>query len=373
MEDNTMDSKIRPDMGVYRPLTGITNQPYVLTEKELMEANPAVKDRIQWLGRPIWRLMRLFIEVKKRLPPFTIKAATPMVEEPANAETMGQIVEYATQIRLKQHRQFQYSLVTHQSTAWLMRWDQAGALVATSFDYQKDPYQLIRFFYIIGQMNDAQLGLDPTVKPLDEGDKASWDDGLKQVQDEDLRKRIMAATDDKWPLQRVEVNGEDLADAKTRWHSDGNNERIPTKAPRQLLIGKPCVGHQSPTGRCTKGYIAFDLKDEKFVFLKDCWRLDHKKVVPEMVTYKKLRDEQVENIPEVKYGGDVYNPSGGLQRTLAHRSLRGYCPHIHTRLVLEEIGRPLSEYVDSHELIQVVGGALEGTQFPIFCAICDSC
>lgn len=347
-------------------------QPYVISEKERTDAHLAVANRRQWLGRSIWQWMRLFVEVKRMRPPFATKAAMPNVEAPANTDAIGQIAEYAAQIRLKQHRQFQYSVVTHKQTAWLMRWDQAGALVATSFNYQKDPYQLIRFFYIIGQMNDAQLGLDPTVKPSEKEDKALWDNALKKVEDADLRKRIMASTDDDWPLQRVEVNGETLENAKTRWESHKNEPHPSTVASRQLLIGKPCVGHQSPTGRGTKGYIAFDLEGKQFVFLKDCWRLDHEKVIPEMVTYRELEEKQVENLPHVKYGGDVYNPSGGLQRTLTHRYLRGYCPHIHTRLVLEEIGRPLNEYADSHELIQAVEGALEGTRFHISCAICDS-
>ncbi len=134
--------------------------------------------------------MCVFVEVKTDNAFFRAEDEETPYEDSDDPVPTGRTMDCATQIRLEQHRQTQYSVVTLRSTAWLLRWDQVGALVATSFDYKKDPYLLARFFYLIGQMNDSQLGLDPTLQPLEQDDQKLWDQYLEEVTDEDLRKHL---------------------------------------------------------------------------------------------------------------------------------------------------------------------------------------
>lgn len=341
------DTDLRPDISIHRI-------PYEAS----VEGSSITGPRLAWQGRPSWRRMRLFVEVKAASSPFTLEG---LLSESGNTDAKGQISEYAGAIRLFQHRHFTYSVVTWREHARLIRWDQAGALVSTSFNYKEDPSKLIRFFYLVGQMTDTQLGLDPTVVPAESTEDTLWEEYAKLEQDKYIRSSIAAATAGNWPLEKVTVNGENLEAAAKRWKDKGNTASVPEIAPRDLLVGRPYVGHHTPTGRGTKGYVAFDLEDKKFVFLKDCWRVVHKKVEPEMSIYAHLRKSEVPNIPTVLYGGDVYSlSSNARQETRTQTELDGFCGYIHTRLVMKEIGRPLSEYQNSHELVVATRDALKG-------------
>lgn len=346
-----------PDLSIHRETA---EKPYEISDEDREHATISDNLRRPWLGRPSWRHMRLYTEVKAEKSPFTLEG---LLSESGNIDAQGQISEYAAEMRLSQHRQFSYAVVTKRRHARLLRWDQAGALVSADFDYQADPSKLIRFFYLVGQMSDTQLGLDPTVVPADSDETALWAEFAKHEKDKYIRTSIATATADGRPLEKVTVNGENLEAAAERWKDKGNTASIPNTTPRQLLVGRPCVGHHTPTGRGTKGYVAFDLQDRKFVFLKDCWRLVHKKAEPEMSIYAHLHKSQVPNIPDVLYGGDVYSPSGARQDTHTETKFEGsFCGYVHTRLVMKEIGRPLSEYQNSHELVVAVRDALKGTE-----------
>lgn len=234
-------------------------------------------------------------------------------------------------------------------------------LALTTSNSKKDLWaKSICFFYTLGQMTDIQLGLDPTVVPASPDEIVLWGEYAKLEQDKYICNSIAAATADNWPLEKMTVNGEDLEAAAGRWKDKGNIASVPEMASRELLVGRPCVVHSTPTGRETKGYVAFDLADKKFVFLKDSWRVVHKKVEPEISIYAHLHKNHVSNIPTVLYGGDVYTSSDTRQETHTQTELDGFCGYIHTRLVMKEIGRPLSEYKNSHELVVATGDALKG-------------
>lgn len=333
---------------------------------ELTKLKPAISiyreatdDYHPSLRRVSWQNMRLFVEIQPVESSFDVDDI--FVAESEDGSEEHRILEYVTEMRLAQHRHFSYAAVTCRQHARFLRLDQAGSLISAAFDFKEDPSKLLNFFYLVGQMSDTQLGLDPTVKPAEVEDVKLWDRYAQMIQNEYTRGLIDAAR--QWNLSKVTVDGEDLPAAKERWDSKRNTPSVPAAAPRQLLVGRPHVGHHTPVGRGTKGYVALDLQDKRFVFLKDSWRLEHDKREPEMVFYALLAESYVANIPKVICGGDVYSPSGSLQRTYTDRHLKtGYCAYIHTRLVIEEIGRPLNEYKDSHELILAVRDALRGAR-----------
>ena len=138
---------------------------------------------------------------------------------------------------------------------------------------------------------------------------------------------------------------------------DGSDTRGETKS---YLIGRHISGQYSPVGRCTRGYIAFDLETKELVFFKDQWRCLGR-VRTELETYKRLHQHHVPHIALPVAGGDISH-----QRTLT----QGYLTHIpheeihsqrvHTRLVTKQVGLMLETYQDSAELLIIVGHALVG-------------
>ena len=147
----------------------------------------------------------------------------------------------------------------------------------------------------------------------------------------------------------------------------GTRRRTRSQAKRKktYLVGRHVSGHYSPTGRCTKGYVAFDLEDNELVFLKDQWRSVGAKHT-ELETYQELHKYGVKCIATVLAGGDVVDDDdAAVQSTISQRYLKmprrkRPLERIHTRLVTREIARSLDDYMDSVELIYVCTQALVG-------------
>jgi hypothetical protein len=141
------------------------------------------------------------------------------------------------------------------------------------------------------------------------------------------------------------------------------------KRMKPYLVGRYVASHLSPTGRCTRGYVAFDLEDRELVFFKDQWRPGNCKHT-ELETYQELHKHKVKCIATVLAGGDVIdNETVTVQATISQRYLkmpekRRPVQRIHTRLVTKEVGRSLDDYDDSVELIFVCTQALIG-EFPL--------
>ena len=97
------------------------------------------------------------------------------------------VTEYASQLFHRQHRCHAFSVSIWRQYFWLIRWDRAGAVMTEKCDYQQDPLSLYRFFYIIAQMSDTQLGWDPSVRRLREEDSADkalveqWESALEKL------------------------------------------------------------------------------------------------------------------------------------------------------------------------------------------------
>lgn len=127
-----------------------------------------------------------------------------------------------------------------------------------------------------------------------------------------------------------------------------------TSSQQSFLIGKPISSHYSLTGRCTRGYIAFDLQNGCMVFLKDQWRSVNR-LRSELETYKLLHQKGVRCIATPIAGGDIQS-----QHTKAQVHVAWVPKRVHTRLVLKEVGRPLLEYKNSTELLATITYAFMG-------------
>lgn len=107
------------------------------------------------------------------------------------------------------------------------------------------------------------------------------------------------------------------------------------------------------------------------VFLKEQWRANAPGVNPEIKTYMRLREHNVQCVATVIAGGDVSSPgSSSVHKTVSQRFFDkqglDLPERIQTRLVLKEVGRPLETYSDSIELIQVTTHALIGAPSLLF-------
>ena len=391
----------RPDISIYLRRD---NKQY--STSEALKDNA---DRKKWAGATKWDLIKLFVEVKKNNDnPFNRpgKSYRPLPRSPRSASVRGQIAEYASQIRLRQHRTSILSVSIYRTTVRFLRWDAAGVMVSEAVNLVEDAGRIafLRFFYLLDQMTDVQLGWDSTVTDPDEKecavcraasrklyvfdeedgedeeeedeedeeDEEENDDGEEDVKGDEY---FRAPFGDDHRLYKVTVNGDSMKKASDRWqaniqHGPAAANSIPSSQPRVFIVGRPLFGNASFTGSCTKGFVAYEIKKKRFVFLKDTWRLDysHKEQEeadspkPETVIYQRLYEKDVINIPTIICGGDVYNTTGERkrQRTSSQRHMNFWRARVHTRLVIEELGKPLHMHSSSLEFVAAVYGALRG-------------
>ena len=120
-------------------------------------------------------------------------------------------------------------------------------------------------------------------------------------------------------------------------------------------------------GRATKRFIAFNVEEKTFCFLKDSWRPDSPSIHPELEVYEKLAPNNIIGIATVHSGGDLFLPtfhesSAEIQVTKT-QTLPGATQNlrrIHTRIVLNEVAIPLERYRHSKELCIAILCALSG-------------
>ncbi|RDX51396.1 hypothetical protein OH76DRAFT_1481666 [Lentinus brumalis] len=104
-------------------------------------------------------------------------------------------------------------------------------------------------------------------------------------------------------------------------------------------------------GRCTRGFLAYDITGKALRFLKDVWRLDLERVQPEHKVYERLHSKDVGYIATCLAHEDVPSSNGDWQRTTVHSLLTPPRPaRGHYRLLIEEVCRPLTDFKDFAEL-----------------------
>jgi hypothetical protein len=123
-------------------------------------------------------------------------------------------------------------------------------------------------------------------------------------------------------------------------------------------------GNSSLTGRSTRAFPVFDPETRRIVFLKDTWRIDLPGMVQEGDIYKQLHDAGVPKIAPFEVGADIPNHRTRTQDFVTKewalpipQALR---PHQHYRLVLGVVGRPLSSFTSTWELVRAIRDAICG-------------
>ncbi|KAL4245053.1 hypothetical protein ABKN59_010107 [Abortiporus biennis] len=134
---------------------------------------------------------------------------------------------------------------------------------------------------------------------------------------------------------------------------DGNDSST-----REFLVGGMMYASPSVIGRGAKVSVGYDMKDGVLVLLKDSWRIVAAHVHPEHEVYARLKEHKVPHVGNVVCGGDVgdNDPSTVYLRYITRKHHRRQ----HYRLVLKEIGRPLSEYQSEYHPPCYLSAALLG-------------
>ncbi|KDQ59814.1 hypothetical protein JAAARDRAFT_153902, partial [Jaapia argillacea MUCL 33604] len=125
----------------------------------------------------------------------------------------------------------------------------------------------------------------------------------------------------------------------------------------QFIVGRPHFRNDDVVGRATRGYVALNVETMEFVWLKDVWRI--RDLHKEGDVIYEMNEAQVPNVPTLVCHGDVEDQrtltDKLLENKVQDRRMKGY---IHYRLVVREVARPLWEFENGQELVQILGGCL---------------
>ncbi|KAH8926996.1 hypothetical protein BT69DRAFT_1258682 [Atractiella rhizophila] len=234
--------------------------------------------------------------------------------------TRDQITIYSTIVLSSQERTRSYSFFVQGHTARLLSHSRGGFEVTPSFDYVKTSHLREFFWRYTHASDDEDRGHDTTIKDIDKNDKG--------VEEARVKLNLQAGK----PLLKVEVQN------------------------KVFYISDPFLfRHNQPVGRGTRCFEAYDPVEKRLVLLKDTWR--HAEYPREGDIYAQLHEKGVPNILRVVAEGDVL---GKLHRAKRLKDGKADGKEMaHYRIVLDKVGRPLSEFTSSYELVKGYADAFE--------------
>ena len=227
-----------------------------------------------------------------------------------------------------------------------------------AFQWKTQPDTLCEFFWRLNFLSPVDRGYDTTVTPV--------------MDDDDEAKAALSKlrTYEGWE------NGEKL-EITNLYRILVYDDRATDGQLRSYITPGAIWDTNELFGRCTLGYIAYDVATSKLVYLKDFWRTDLPRIPKEGDVYRKLHDAKVPYIPALGPAGDVpLSPDhAGTQRTKTQDYLKGsgrgveWCPgrpvvepYVHYRLVLETLGQPLNTFKSTRQLCEVIRDAIVGKE-----------
>ncbi|KAI0645292.1 hypothetical protein C8Q79DRAFT_763078 [Trametes meyenii] len=331
--DDSCDSKQAVDCGMYRE----GNAPPVRTD-EHGNAGPRATD---------WSNIEVSIECKSGTDkdPFDDTEPDGQVRSEHRKETLGQILGYLQFIFDRQQRMFLFMVLILGPYARVVRVDRSGIFVTKRLNYLTDGEPLAEFFWRFARLSSVERGQDPTAEriTLDSSYANLLKAKVLSMDKDDYRRGLFEATlDEKWPWWLLRFDDEE------------------TKKTRKFVVGKPNFTSPGVAGRGTRGFIALDLEKPtgSLVYLKDAWRVVHDDILKEGTTLKKLNAGNVSHVPTLEAHGDLIGQTTVSQdlwfKYRPSISRNTPCPlkkHAHYRLVVQEVGKPLTEFASGYDLL----------------------
>ncbi|KAF8222204.1 hypothetical protein L208DRAFT_1371169 [Tricholoma matsutake] len=319
---NLVDTHSHPDMSV-------TNEPEIKPDVSLYESGCRKDPNVVTDISLIDMIMEFKLDPKD--DPFRDNG-TFEHDTVQSADTRGQITTYATKQLASQFRTHAFSVVICKDMARLIYWDRSGAVVTESFSYVEQPW-LANFCWRYTHSSRQVRGIDESVTMPTDVDAAQAH-----------RARVALELDDDKPLFKFAIYCEEGGDVSYCFGS------------------KPWFkGNGSPTGRATRVFIVYDPVLDRRVLMKDTWRVSLDGMQTEGAIYRRLHAANVSHIARFLRGGDVTSP---FCRTRSHKFARQFClklrPHSHYRFTLDDIGRDLTSFTTTKELVETMAGAFQG-------------
>ena len=298
--------------------------------------------------------------------PFDDNRPTGAPHDRKRREAFDQVLAQVQSILQRQHRTFLFMVIFVGSSARLVRFDRSSVFATRLFKLDDNDF-VIDFFARYIHLSPENRGYDSSAQYINPvaRDSGSFAEKMRGcLQDAKARKEEdhiialwEASLDERWPWWKLRVPDE--LTNQDRWY----------------VVGKPSFKAHGVLGRCTRGYVAVEVidgeLDEKFVYLKDTWRvvvtdpLDESAYLrKEGATLHDLNLAKAKNVPTLVCHGDLL-----AQHTRAPASwteaLPGFRPpsktYQHYRLVVQEVGKPLFEFANSGELVAAVYDCVKGT------------
>ncbi|KAI0753086.1 hypothetical protein C8Q80DRAFT_491865 [Daedaleopsis nitida] len=301
-----------------------------------------------------WSRLELGLECKAdwiKRDPFDLNSPN---DEPVSEERkdgLGQILSYAELVFTYQQRTFFYIIIILGDFARIVRLDRSSVFATVKFNYKEQPEKITEFLWRYCQQNSSQRGHDDTATRI-EPSNPLWQIMKEKKLTGDTpashpEQLFSDSLDEKWPWWELKVN--------VPYESKGRSLRRQTFRPRRFLVGKPHFQAPGVAGRGTRGYVALPLDsrgrpENKFVYLKDAWRVDHPDIEQEGVTLEYLNNKGVQFVPTLVCHADVpgkYQVTDWRELWGQYRPGDTECPlkrHQHYRLVVKEVGRPLDQF-----------------------------
>ena len=277
------------------------------------------------------------------------------LEKPGDAarSNRGQIFSYAAHMMSAYPRLFLFVVFVFGERARLIRLDRSGGIITRSFLYKKTNY-LSQFLFRYSKLDDHRRGMDPTAS-------------LATPAEAELLSTSLAAY-----KARLAPRNTDYLDPTLNSAVPAYKIHVKSKTPTDedtefdLIVQYPFADCQSLIGRCTRGYAAYHVQEERLVFLKDCWRVDDDTIKSEVDIYKRLfaEDSNVTGLPDVIALDDVIH-DGQLQATFTQELANADDPEpwflgcrtldklVHVRIV-QELAIPLDSALNSREVIVTI-------------------
>ena len=278
-------------------------------------------------------------------------------------DVYGQILSYADLVFSHQQRTHHYMVLFLGHYARIVRFDRSGIVITRKLDYSLHGLKLSNFFARFAHLDAEGLGQDSSAIRLEHDDpmatcvKALADKGFNENPKDHIWAGFHASLDATLPWWKVKIYDE------------------PTKAERWAVVGKPNFQAPGLLGRGTRGYMALLLDNDgnlpldadgnllcdergkstfNFKYLKDSWRVGYEDFEKEGEILSVLNAKRVRFIPTLRFHGDI--PGQATKSYTAwHEQHPGQTcplkPHQHYRLVVDEIGKPLSEFVNGIQLV----------------------
>ena len=173
------------------------------------------EDREKLFVRTSWAWAEVVVEVKhakSKAQPFDKKFDKDPMNNLSSAdkrvESRGQIVEYASELLRRQHRQFVFIISISGDDARLLYLDRSGTIVSKAFCYRQKPEIIGGFLYRIFGPNSTSVdrGPDPTAQLATSGESELFHKLHERVEFTALeRAALEQAVSPGWPIYKLSI------------------------------------------------------------------------------------------------------------------------------------------------------------------------